>query len=137
MINEWKKVANAIIIFDTFDWGVCSVSLPSCTSCFVDETSFSFATEMLIQIMKLCIVICTYMPWKRKTRFRSSWWAFTKTQDSDERRIDKGLMYPNTYCSITATKIKLNLSSTAWHNTWWSIGCGLTFEFWLDRLENI
>ena len=32
MINEWKKVANAIMIFDTFDWGVCSVSLPLCTS---------------------------------------------------------------------------------------------------------
>ena len=28
MINELKKVGNAIMIFDTFDWGVCSVSLP-------------------------------------------------------------------------------------------------------------
>jgi hypothetical protein len=32
MINEWKKVVNAIMIFDTFDWGVCSVSLPLCIS---------------------------------------------------------------------------------------------------------
>ena len=32
MINEWKKVGNAIMIFDTFDWGVCSVSLPLCNS---------------------------------------------------------------------------------------------------------
>ena len=32
MINEWTKVVNAIMIFDTFDWGVCSVSLPLCIS---------------------------------------------------------------------------------------------------------
>ena len=32
MINGWKKVVNAIMIFDTFDWDVCSVSLPLCTS---------------------------------------------------------------------------------------------------------
>ena len=25
MINEWKKVVNAIMIFHTFDWGVYSV----------------------------------------------------------------------------------------------------------------
>jgi hypothetical protein len=34
MINEWKKayVVNAIMIFDAFDWRICSVSLPLCTS---------------------------------------------------------------------------------------------------------
>ena len=32
MTNEWKKVVNFIMVFDTFDWGVCSMSLPLCTS---------------------------------------------------------------------------------------------------------
>ena len=33
MINGWKKVVNAIMIFDTFDWDVCSVSLPLSARC--------------------------------------------------------------------------------------------------------
>ena len=35
----------------------------------------------------------------------------TRTKD----RIDKGLVYPNVYCSITTTTMKSNLSNTAWH----------------------
>ena len=35
----------------------------------------------------------------------------TRTKD----RIDKGLVYPNAYCSITTTTMKSNLSNTAWY----------------------
>ena len=66
--------------------------------------------ETLIQIMKLCIGMSPYMTWKGKTRTRASWWPFIKSQDSDWRKIDKGLVYPIAYYSITATTIKWNLS---------------------------
>jgi hypothetical protein len=58
MINEWKKTVNAIIIFDTFDCVFVFFVLLD----FVGKTLFSLATETLIQNMKLCIGICTYMP---------------------------------------------------------------------------
>ena len=110
MINEWKKVVNAIMIFE------CStgeLALCLCLLGFVGQTSFSFSTETLIQIIKLCIGICTYIPRKSKTNIASLLKGFTKSPDSDLRRIDKGRMYLNTYCRITITTIKSNLNKTA------------------------
>ena len=80
---------------------------------FVGKTLFSFAMETFIQIMTLCIGICHYMSWKSKIKTRASWLG----SDSDWRKIDKGFVYPNVYCtcSITATMIKSNFSNTTWY----------------------
>ena len=40
MINEWKKVVNAKMIFNSFDWGVYAVSLPLGTSSFSAKRHF-------------------------------------------------------------------------------------------------
>ena len=72
MINEWKKVVNAIMTFDTFDCGSLSFLYFLALS-----AKRPFATETLIQIMNLCIGICNYMLWKSKTKSRASWWTFS------------------------------------------------------------
>ena len=117
MINEWTKVVNAIMIFDTFDWGVLLCVLAfmyfwalSTKRHFHLRWKRSYISWNFASKSALSPYIC---PEKLKTRTRASWWTFIKSQDSDWIRIDKGIVYPNVYCNITAwTTVNSNLSNT-------------------------
>jgi hypothetical protein len=60
----------------------------------------------------------------------------TRTKD----RIDKGLVYPNAYCSITTTTMKSILSNTAWYlfcffRAYKGIRCKVSWSVWAFPLQ--
>ena len=72
--------------------------------------------ETLTQIMKLCIGICPYMPrWKAKQELEPLGGLSLSYKTRTKDRINKGLVYPYAYCSITTITMKSNLSNTAWY----------------------
>jgi hypothetical protein len=64
--NDLPQEGETIMIFNTFNWGVGSVSLPLCTSwlCRRNVIFICDGNASLIQIMKLCIGNCSYSPKK-------------------------------------------------------------------------
>ena len=115
MINEWK---NAIMILETFDWGVCSVSLPLLYFWALSTKRhfhlrwkrsyilWSFASESALR---------SYMPWKKgKQKLEPLDGLSLNHKTRTGERSIKGPVYPSAYCSITATTIKSNLSNTVW-----------------------
>jgi hypothetical protein len=103
------------MFFDTFNWVVCCIFAFMYFLALSAKRHFHLRWKRSYRSWNCTSESALRCPEKSKTRIQASWWAFIKSQDSDWRKIDKGLVYPNAYCSITATTIKSNLSNTAWY----------------------